>query len=297
MPSTITQRLAALHERDQASLARRGARAAALIGIKTRAAVIRAFIDGAGVHDIGWIIRQRMATLQPLLAEGMVAAYLRGVARAETTVRARQGVRFSTFDEVLRTIQNRSSLTDQQIGEMVRRYGAQAVTTTGEAGTYLEEKVSAAVREAIASGLNRNAGIAAVRDAFDAAGVTTSNPYLFESIYRNEVGKTYSAGRYNANLAPEIDDILWGVELFTVGDDRVRETHEPMDGKRIPKSHPSYAILVQPPWDWGCRCSAVEIYKDDGALATPDLPSAAQIAAAIGVGFGVSWGAVFAPAA
>jgi SPP1 gp7 family putative phage head morphogenesis protein len=289
--------MAALHEREQQTLARKGVRATAALGLAARAAAIRAFVAGAGPDEVTKIIRTYLLEAAPIVADGMTAAYLAGVARAETTARAAMGVKLSTFDSVLKVLGRRAAMTAAEVQGLIDQYGATAVTTTGEASTYLEDKVSKAVREVIAEGLHREAGVARIRKAFDAAGATVKNPYLYETLYRNEVGKTYSAGRWQANQAPEIQEILWGAELFTVGDDRVRAEHEVMDGKRIPKVHPAYPVLAQPPWDWGCRCSAVEIFADDDALATANLPTAAQIAAAVGPGFGVNWGAVFAPAA
>ena len=297
MASRLAERLAAIHETEQQALANRGVRSTAVIGLRARARAIAAYKQGASPDQIARLIRQELAKAAPIVAEGMVSGYLQGLARAETSARVRMGVKLSTFDSVLKVLSNRADWTRENVQSLIGQYGKQAVTVTGEASGKVERLVSEAARNAIAQGLHRKDGIAAIRDAFDSAGATVDNPYLYETLYRDQVGKTYSAGRWQANQAPEIQEILWGSEFVTVGDDRVRDTHAVLDGCRMPKEHPDYGRFVSTPLDWGCRCSTIEIFTDDGALTLPNLPPPGALDAAIGVGFGHNWGAVFAPAA
>ena len=78
----------------------------------------------------------------------------------------------------------------------------------------------------------------------------------------------YSAGRVNAWRDPVIDEILWGYEYNTIGDDRVRPTHEAMDGVRAEKDDPMWSMWT-PPCGWNCRCALLEIFNDETKYMTP----------------------------
>jgi SPP1 gp7 family putative phage head morphogenesis protein len=94
------------------------------------------------------------------------------------------------------------------------------------------------------------------------------------------VVRTQNALAYNAAIwhEAEDEDELWGWELSTSGDERVRHSHQMMDGVRYPKEH-SFWKSYFPPNGWRCRCTANPIYVGDPGygevipyVGTPDIP-------------------------
>jgi SPP1 gp7 family putative phage head morphogenesis protein len=100
--------------------------------------------------------------------------------------------------------------------------------------------------------------------------MTIERPWSLETLVRTQTQLAYGAGQENANAAPEIQEILWGYEYATVGDDRVRPTHAAMDGVRAPKADPVWLIWT-PPNGYNCRCSRIEVFAGD-SLAVPKAP-------------------------
>ena len=78
---------------------------------------------------------------------------------------------------------------------------------------------------------------------------------------RTQISIAYSAGRWNANQDPAIQEILWGYEYVTVGDNRVRPPHEAIDGAAYPKEHGFWGTNW-PPNGNSCRCDVLELFKD-----------------------------------
>lgn len=75
------------------------------------------------------------------------------------------------------------------------------------------------------------------------------------------IGRTQTALAYNAAGWSEAvtDDELWGFEYSTAGDERVRPSHEALDGVRYPKDH-EWWDQYAPPNGWNCRCGLQPLY-------------------------------------
>lgn len=90
---------------------------------------------------------------------------------------------------------------------------------------------------------------------------------------------TQNSVAFNAAIwhEAEDDDELWGWEYSTAGDERVRPTHEAMEGVRYPKNHIFWRRYF-PPNGWRCRCTANPIYKNTAEaftlpfFGTPQVP-------------------------
>lgn len=269
MPSTDRARqLADAHERDRAGLERIGLRDFTAVLRRLQIDVLRAFRRGGDLHSA---IADATRDMPHLLADAMVAGHLSGRKRAATDAAPQIGRRTvalqSGYDRAIEFLTRQLNLTDLQVQSLRSAYGDRAVSLTGEVGTLLERRVKEAAAQAIREGLPGAAGAQRVREAMQAVLGTLDNPHLGETIYRTQLQTAYSAGRVTANRAPEIQEILWGYEYVTVGDDRVRPSHAALDGLRRPKDDPIWDRIF-PPNGWQCRCSVIEIFKDD-PIATP----------------------------
>lgn len=79
-----------------------------------------------------------------------------------------------------------------------------------------------------------------------------------ETVFRVQWQSAYQAAYYDQLQTPAVQNAVWGYEYYTVGDDRVRPTHEAMDGVRLPKGDPTWQRWW-PPNGFRCRCAVVPI--------------------------------------
>jgi SPP1 gp7 family putative phage head morphogenesis protein len=224
--------------------------------------------------------------MQPVLAETMTAAYLTGARRSELTLSGRiqprlivqgggdgaalsDGLALGIFDKTLKFLRR---ILDADLPTIEAQAETQAFRALrGESAT-AEREVQRVVQQLIAEGSHVRNGIDVLRETFARLGLSPRSDWRLETIFRTQTQLAYGAGRYEAYSDPAVDEILWGYEYTTAGDDRVRPSHEAMDGVRFRKDDPR---LNQwwPPNGWNCRCQLIPIFVDDEAnLASPREP-------------------------
>ena len=241
------------------------------IARRARLAVVRAYRTGAPIDQA---ISRALDPARDLLTNGMVASHLQGRLRSHLTYKAAardRRVLSDPFRAAIDFLERRMDLNPSQIVDLADEYSNDVDTAVRALGGDLNQKVNAALAEAAGSGLHVNAGVARLREAFDAAGMGDQSDAALQTLYRTQVQTAYSAGQWNANQDPAIQEILWGYTYTTVGDDRVRPTHAAMDGTRAPKDSPLWESWF-PPCGYNCRCTAIEIFVDDQD-AKPDIPT------------------------
>ena len=77
-----------------------------------------------------------------------------------------------------------------------------------------------------------------------------------ELLLRMNANQAYAVAQWR--MAQETKDTHPFFEYATIGDNRVREAHEVLDGIVLPVDHPFWDSHY-PPWDWGCRCQLIQI--------------------------------------
>jgi len=274
MPASQKARKAALiHNRDRRKLDVIAMRSLPAIARKIKLAAMRAFERG---HDINTAIDTAFENLAPLLTDAAVAAHLTGrlrTIRGTTSHMAEMRKAAGPYDEAVGFLQKRMVLTDEEIAVIAEKYAPEAVQVTRTASAAVEAKASKAIGKIIEEGQHGPEAVQTLRASLDSAGIATDKPYLLETLVRTQIQVAYSAGQWNANQDPVIDDMLWGYEYVTAGDDRVRPNHDALDGVRLPKDDPMWSEIF-PPNGTSCRCDALEIYKDETELATSNAPLA-----------------------
>lgn len=255
-------------DREKRRIERVGIKQTGAIGVLARTAALRAFQTGASPIEAAKIALRDML---PVLADGMLAAHMTGSLRASKTGAAalKRRLRFdSAYDEALRLLREKARSLGIDPDAYGTLFAQAAASRLVDISAVLEQKLTAATAEIIRTGVHTQRGMEIIRQAFDAAGITVQNPYQLETAYRLEVGSAYAAGRLAViQNSPDLQSLLWGWEYVTVGDDRVRPTHAALDGTRKPKDDPFW-VRHTPPIDYGCRCSTLEIYKDEADLAS-----------------------------
>lgn len=91
-----------------------------------------------------------------------------------------------------------------------------------------------------------------------------------ELLLRTHGFEAYASARHRAQFDPMSASGF--LKYVTEGDDRVRESHAALDGIILPKDDPFWATHY-PPWDWGCRCQAIEVEDNEVAQIAKDEES------------------------
>lgn len=257
-------------------LADRGVSATRAIAVAMRADAIAAFLRG---REVNTIIREGMTRLAPILAEGMLLAHLEGEDSGiregvELALPVPAGVALAAdpYREALQVMIERRKANPYKRRLLAAKYGQEAVSATGRLTGKLEDSVLKSIETSLKKGEHVEQGIARLRKAFDNAGVSPGNNYALETMYRTQLQLANSAGRWRANQDPAIQSVLWGYEYVSAGDNRVRPTHDALDGTKLEKDDPRWRDIF-PPNGYNCRCQAIEIWKDDPAAkekAPPD---------------------------
>lgn len=77
---------------------------------------------------------------------------------------------------------------------------------------------------------------------FSRMGVDQLTPHHIENVFRTNMQTAYNAGRWEALQDPEMAEFFPLYEYHAVDDDRLRPTHEAMNGKRFRRDDPIWDI-------------------------------------------------------
>lgn len=246
---------------------------------RTLARLLIAFRNGRPMLPL---FAQQRETLAAAGRHAMVAAHLAGsfavLVDAEASIRKSLSEPYAGAVEAAK---KKANLTAEQLRALERVYGPAASRIANELTEAVEARMRRAIQEIVEQNLHVDAGVQALTRAYAAAGVAPRKRHQLEATVRTQVQLAYSAGAVAMSRRPEIDEILWGWEYATVGDDRVRPNHEALDGVRLPKSDPQWSRIM-PPNGYNCRCTALALYRDDvgdggGSFDVVPVPDTASI--------------------
>jgi len=249
--------------REKNKLFRIGKRGAKTIANKARIAFIKSYTQAGGVpsaiNDAIWELSQTAE----LLTEGGVSSHLYGRNRAIQTAKGHiQFTALGPYTDAQDFMQERLRIPDSRLVALRAKYGQYAVDVTAGMTEHTEKILVQAAAEVTERGMHVREGVSHFRKAFDKAGISSQSPFLLETLVRNQIAIAYGAGRWNANADPLTQSFLWGYDYITVGDDRVRDSHEALDGVSLPKDDPAWGE-IWPPNGHRCRCDVIEVWRDE----------------------------------
>lgn len=168
----------------------------------------------------------------------------------------------SIYDRAVAIMQARLEFDAEQLAFLEDTYGARASEVIEGIGDLTSDEVNKLIAEATELGTPPVKAAQQVRAELARLGLDPGNPYQLETIFRTQTLTAYNAARWQMLQDPDVQEILWGYEYVTAGDERVRPTHIAMDGTRLPKDAQEWSSLW-PPNGWNCRCTTVEIIRGD----------------------------------
>lgn len=268
-------------ERDRARLEAIGRIRAEALTLRARLLAIKAYRRSNNPAYVAMAVAEVLVgdygsdTLVGVVQDGMVAGHLEGIARTQKNLsergKGRRGLRLSSaYENALEFLRKRTGITAEQAVRLRESYGPAAAGAVQKATTAAVGKIGQALTESLQAGDGVTQGIKKLRTAFEDSGLTPGANYQLEQVFRTQTQLAYSAGRMNSLADPAVQEILWGFEYTTVGDDRVRPTHVAMDGVKAPKDDPIWQKWT-PPNGYNCRCAILEVF-DKGTSKPPTEP-------------------------
>ena len=253
---------AALMDRDKRSLEKIGIPAAVNIGNVMALRIKLAVEDKPS--EIKQIVREYMSHMHPIILDGMVAGVLSG--RLRMAKIAAQGIAtrkhaLGAYDEALAYYRKRMGLSTDDVDALKKTYSAKALKVVKGASDMVERKAQEAIAESLKLGEHVKDAQARLQAAMNTAGVDEASPWLCETITRTNIAAAYSAGNHQALQDPDLAEFHIGYRYATVGDARVRETHEEWDGFVGPKDDEFWQTHY-PPCGYNCRCCAIPLFSD-----------------------------------
>lgn len=240
------------------------------IGAKLRASSVR-FFKKYPYQPLTPVIEQFMEEYGRYFQELLLSSHMLGmetsVRRAAWAIEERRTM--GAYRRAVGFLQKRNKLTDGQLEVLAGKYDPIAFEITRGLGDVVEEKANRAITKIVAEGMHVKAGVKELRQAFDAAGVTLRHKGLIENLVRTNTAMAYGAGRWAVNSDPAIQEILWGYEYFTVGDDRVRPNHAALEGTKVPKEDPLLDSIWTPN-GYQCRCQLIEVFFEGERIPPPE---------------------------
>jgi SPP1 gp7 family putative phage head morphogenesis protein len=199
-----------------------------------------------------------LVDLKRVLTETLMAVHILGVKRVgiETGIKRPRVISASTLSDVLKSYRG---MTQWELDELEVMYGAQTAEVLSNLTVRLNDGVRDALVDAVESGLTPTA---AINRYFSKLGLSENNAYYYANLFRTQTQLAYQTAQYTEYQEPHINEMLWGYEYVTVGDDRVRDSHAAMNGTRLRKDDPKWQSMW-PPNGYNCRCTVLPILNDD----------------------------------
>lgn len=267
-------KLAALLDRDKRALENIGVPAAANVGKVLAVKAKLALEDAYSKQKVIPVIREFMSHMEPVILDGMVAGHLSARARMiklASKALASRHFKLSAYDEALKYYQKRMNLSSEDVEKLRKLYGNEAVRVTRSASAMVEEKAAKAISESLKAGEHINLAQQRLITALQAAGISEPSPFLCETLVRTGISQAYAAGQYNAMSDPALADVHKGWQYTTVGDNRVREEHEELDGMTADLDNDVWDTYL-PPLGFNCRCTVIPLFSDFDEDIPDDLP-------------------------
>lgn len=215
-------------------------------------------------HDVKTYVRNLKASLKIELASAQLAAYLVASNRVLTDT-GKEPIALS-LDPVISKLAKQLLLDHKRVNLLRAKFGQDAVDVIRGVGDYVNTELRVVIADAVKANLTVAETSAALTERLRLVGTGHVNPHLIETITRTQLNMAYSSGRWQMMQDPVIDELIWGYEYIAVRDSRARESHLAHDGVRLPKNHPFWKKWW-PPNGFRCRCTILEIFKDDTANA------------------------------
>lgn len=179
----------------------------------------------------------------------------------------KNGIQLDFYSDLLNALNRTTRVNVSQLQEIYRQ---NAFVVASEYTDHINTQLREFVNDLIPQNLPIKSQVEELQKKFDALGLTPRNSYSLENIARTQSQLAFNAGKYVGEQDPAFQEILWGYEYSTVGDDRVRDEHAELEGVLLPKNHVFWSTFY-PPNGWSCRCAVIPVFDEPEQIKLPQV--------------------------
>ena len=178
-----------------------------------------------------------------------------------------------TPDEAVDYFRGLVPLQKEEFERILETTGQYAFTVTGYESEYALRKWQQAITKAIEEGWSLETFQRYVEtELFERAGLTVTNPYHIETVFRTNLSTAYNAGKWQVMEQNDFVRQIFPYYRYTsVLDANTRPEHAAMDGHIAPIDDPIWDVWT-PPCGYNCRCSLELVSKWDDVEPSKELP-------------------------
>jgi len=166
------------------------------------------------------------------------------------------------FDEAIQAFIEKQIVTPEEFRALSDEARQRAFTATRLASQGLIDRAHRRLLETLQSGGTMQDFARALREDAISLGVTPADPGYLETVYRTNVGSSYSAGRYRQMMAPTVVAARPYVQFRATMDSRTTNICSSLNGKVFAQSDPTWRHLA-PINHHNCR-SVMVVRRDAG---------------------------------
>lgn len=182
------------------------------------------------------------------------------------------------FDEAIAAFLERRLISPEEFRALSDAARTRAFTATRLATDGLRERALRLLVESLQQGTTLQDFARQLRTEEIGLGVTPSDSFYLETVYRTNVQSAYGAGRYRQITSPVVRAARPFVQYRTAGDSRVRESHRLLNGRIFRQDDPEWSRYA-PPNGYACRCGVVTLRESQvdpsRVVSARDLPAEA----------------------
>lgn len=150
------------------------------------------------------------------------------------------------------------------IKETERELRQEVLALAGTVDINATKKVQAIISKSVDKGLTVGEFLDSVDDTLGVDELPGGMDSYWNMAFRTEVGNAYKEQQEANENRPAFRDKHWGWEAFNPQDDRSRDGHRRVAGKRFKKGGRAAELLGGgPPWAYQCRCSWFALMAPD----------------------------------
>jgi SPP1 gp7 family putative phage head morphogenesis protein len=164
--------------------------------------------------------------------------------------------------QAIQRVLNLIGMSRDAFDGLSQRYQQQAFTIAGVSDVKLIEKIKQALADVMESGGTIEDFRNAVDELTSESSVAKLAKTQIDSVFQTAVQSAYQGGRLEQMSAPEVKAALPYWVYRTAGDDRVRESHEALDGFAALNDDAVWG-KIYPPCGYNCRCTVTAEGPDD----------------------------------
>lgn len=166
------------------------------------------------------------------------------------------------WPEAIAAFRERGIVDPEELSTLLAQYRERGNAATRLMLETIQRQVRASLEDALQEGRTFRDFATDVENITSDLNLPGPSTNYTEMVFRTNIQTAYGAGRSRAMSHPDVVAArpLW--EYRTVGDGRVRASHEMLRGLIFESGNPDTDIL-RPPGGFNCRCSAVTRSRDE----------------------------------